>query len=347
MISRVMFSQEKELYDSVVIHPIQTWLWGEFLQSQGHKVYRIGVFEGEDIKSAFLVSFHKIPKTGFSIGVLQRGPEIDQNMIDIIKKICKDEKAIFIKIEPNVIEYVYKKEETKSKPSNSVKYLEMGLNISPKVAFYPHSHVIDLTKTEDELLASMHSKTRYNIKVANRYGVEVVEDNSNAGFEKYLKLIFETTARQGFYLHTAQYHKNQWEILKKTSMPHILIANYQGEPLTAMMFFSVKDRFYYPYGASSEKNKNLQTSTLTMWEGIRLGKKLGCKTFDMWGSLGPEAKETDRGYGFSRFKQGFGGDLVQFVGSFDLVLNQNLYKLYNLVDKARWQLLRLKSKFIR
>jgi lipid II:glycine glycyltransferase (peptidoglycan interpeptide bridge formation enzyme) len=86
---------------------------------------------------------------------------------------------------------------------------------------------------------------------------------------------------------------------------------------------------------------------LLMWESIKFGKSLGLKGFDMWGSLGPDAKEADNGYGFHRFKQGFGGELIQFVGTYDLVLNDPLYQIYNLVDKCRWQFLRLKAKIIR
>ena len=74
-----------------------------------------------------------------------------------------------------------------------------------------------------------------------------------------------------------------------------------------------------------------------------LGKKLGCRSFDMWGSLGPDASPSDNGYGFHRFKQGYGGHLVRFVGTYDLVINRQLYSLYNLVDKYRWKLLRLKT----
>jgi lipid II:glycine glycyltransferase (peptidoglycan interpeptide bridge formation enzyme) len=84
-----------------------------------------------------------------------------------------------------------------------------------------------------------------------------------------------------------------------------------------------------------------------MWEVIKFGKSLGLKTFDMWGSLGPDAKETDQGYGFTRFKQGYGGQLVQFTGTYDLVVNSDLYKIYNLIDKYRWKLLRLKASIMR
>ena len=86
---------------------------------------------------------------------------------------------------------------------------------------------------------------------------------------------------------------------------------------------------------------------LLMWEAIKYGQSLGLKSFDTWGCLGPDAKESENGFGFHRFKQGYGGKLVQFVGTYDLVINSQLYKIYNLIDKYRWIFLRLKASLFR
>lgn len=345
MITRILYDQEASQYDSVITHPIQTWAWGEFLKTQGHTVYRLGVFDKNKLVSAYSLNFHLIPHTKYTIGVLQRGPKIDSEMLTNIKNIGQKENAVFIKIEPDVIAKNIDAD-GRFKEINPLPDFD-NLVISPKVAFFPHSFVVDLSLSEDQLLSNMHSKTRYNIKVANRHNVVVSEKTDDDGFSQYLDLLWLTTKRQGFYLHSKLYHQKLWKTLKDTGMLHILLATYQGKLLTAMMFFVVKDRFFYPYGASSDKNRNVMASTLTMWEAIKLGKKLACTSFDMWGSLGPDAKPSQNGYGFHRFKQGFGGQLVQFVGTHDYVLNPRLYKLYNLVDKYRWKLLRLKASFFR
>lgn len=333
MITRLLYAEEKDLYNSKIIHPIQTWEWGDFQVSQGHQVYRLGVFDNNKLVSAYSVSFHRIPKTNYSVGTLLRGPTIDQEMLTNLTKIAHDENAIFVKLEPDV----YQKDLYQV-------YSFPNLQVSPKNAFYPHSHIVDLTQSEDKLLESQHPKTRYNIKIANRYGVKVEENTTDSGFAKYLDLLMDTTKRQGFYLHTRQYHQDLWNTLKHTNIIHLLFAKYQNRPLAAFMLFAYKNRLFYPYGASLDTNREVMAPTLLMWEAIKLGKSLNLKTFDMWGSLGPKAKEGDNGFGFHRFKQGFGGELIQFVGTYDLVINPNLYKLYNLVDKLRWKLLRLKIK---
>jgi len=339
MITRLLHNKEKKQYNQVIRHPIQTWEWGDFAQVQGHQVYRLGVFDKSKMISAYLVSFHKIPHTNYSIGTCLRGPQITSKMLASVKKIAHQENAIFVKFEPDIIH----KEFDPPVVVNLLPHLK-DLVISPKVAFYPHSYLVDLTKPEEELLATMHSKTRYNIKVANRHGVKIEQNNSQEAFNSYLDLIFDTTTRQGFYLHSRQYHRDQWRILKNTGIPHIMLASYQNQTLSALLLFVYKDRLFYPYGGSLPTHRQVMAPTLLMWESIKFGKKIGCKSFDMWGSLGPSAKPADPSFGFHRFKQGFGGQLVQFVGTYDLVINPRLYHLYNLVDKYRWQFLRLKAK---
>ncbi|MFA6519163.1 MAG: peptidoglycan bridge formation glycyltransferase FemA/FemB family protein [Candidatus Shapirobacteria bacterium] len=185
------------------------------------------------------------------------------------------------------------------------------------------------------------------MRIANRYNVKVEDTTTDAGFKVYLDLLFDTTKRQGFYLHTRSYHQKLWQLLKNTGKVRIMTASYQNQPLASFMLFIEKDRLFYPYGASLDTNREVMAPTLLMWEVIKLGKSLKLKSFDMWGCLGPDAKEIDNGYGFHRFKQGYGGDLVQFVGTYDLLINLQLYKLYNLIDKYRWQLLRLKARLFK
>jgi lipid II:glycine glycyltransferase (peptidoglycan interpeptide bridge formation enzyme) len=334
MSTKLLTDKDQKIYDSVIIHPVQTWAWGEFQKSQGHKIFRFEVFKDDKITSAYTVSFHQVPKTKYSIGTILRGPEVDEEMLKNIKDIAQKQNAIFVKFEPDV-----------AKSGNAMHF--SNLVVSPKVAFYPNTFKVDLTKSEEKLLADMHSKTRYNIRVANRYGVEIKEVTTDKGFEIYLKLLFDTTKRQGFYLHSKKYHRDLWQILKKTDIPHIMLAYYQGKVLSAFMLFKLKDQLFYPYGASLDINREVMAPTLNMWESIKLGQKLKCHTFDMWGCLGPEAKEGDNGFGFHRFKQGYNGQPFEYVGTYDYIINPTLYYLYNLVDKYRWKLLRLKAKILK
>jgi len=306
-----------------ISHPLHSAEWAEFQKKQGHCV-----FEFKD----YILVLHHIPHLPYKIGTILRGPSITKEILAEIKPICVKEKVIFVKIEPDVLE-------VEASP-----YRFKNLILSPKVNFYPHSFFLDLTQSEEKLLENMHPKTRYNIKVAARHGVVVEEATNEKGFDSYLKLLVETGKRQGFFIHNQKYHENLWNILKSSDIPHIFLAKFQNQVLSAFMIFKFKDKIYYPYGASTENNRQVMAPNLLMWEVIRWAKSQGCKSFDMWGALPPDAKEGDYGYGFHRFKIGYGPKLVKFIGTYDYVINPLLYRIFIITDSLRWKLLRLKAK---
>ena len=226
----------------------------------------------------------------------------------------------------------------------SDKFRNLGLVQSKKSLFTKYNFLIDLTKTEEQLLAAMHPKTRYNIGIAQKKGVEVYESTKEEDFEIYLKLYFETTKRQKYFGHTSSYHKLVWQTLAPVKMARLLIAKYQGEPLVAWMLLNFASTLYYPYGGSSKEYKDVMASNLIAWEAIRLGKKMGLKVFDMWGALAPDAKESNPWYGFHRFKAGYGPAHVEYVGTYDLILKPALYNTLNIADKLRWIYLRTRHR---
>jgi lipid II:glycine glycyltransferase (peptidoglycan interpeptide bridge formation enzyme) len=114
--------------------------------------------------------------------------------------------------------------------------------------------------------------------------------------------------------------------------------------LSAWIVFVYGDTVYYPYGSSSRNRREVMAPTLLLWEIARWAKNKGIKKFDLWGALGPPSAdgpdEHDPWYGFHRFKQGFNPNLVEFIGSYDLVINKPLYFLYTVADAVRWMVLR-------
>ena len=307
-------------------HPLQSHEWAQFRQEWGNEVLetKYGV-----------ITLHKIPFTPWKIGMFIKGPKPTQEMLVFLKKIAKEKNLIFIKLEPNII---------KSEVNNSIIHLFKKNNAVPgKTLFTPTTFRIDITKPEDELLKSFSGKTRYNIRLAQKHGVKVIEDNSNKAFEKYLELTFETAKRQGFYAHTPEYHRLMWKHLNQTPitkhrspLAHLLVAKYKSEIITTWILFTYDKILYYPYGASSDKYKNVMANNLMMWEAILFGKKLGCKIFDLWGR--------EPGKGFTKFKEGYNPQVIEFLGSWDLVAHP-LYHLYRIAEKIRWLVLRTKAKF--
>lgn len=336
--------KDKKDFNSLATHPLQSYEWGEFRKKTGTTVIRRGLIKKGKMNECFTLTIHKIPKTKLTIGYLPKGTLPTSELLEELRRIGKEKKCVFIQLEPNT-----PKETTE-------KITRLNLVPSTHPLFTKYTFILDLRKPEEELLKSFHHKTRYNIKIALKRKVKVVEDNTDNAFAEYLKLTKETTARQKFYAHTPSYHKTMWETLKSGSFDknilsaHLLKATYKPEgkkeiTLATWILFTFHDTLYYPYGASSSEYRNVMASNLIMWEAIRFGKKLNLSSFDMWGALGENPNSKDPWYGFHKFKEGYGATHTEFAGSFDLVIDPILYQLYKVADKARWIYLRLKKTF--
>ena len=297
-----------------MIHPLQTKEWGEFRKEWGNEI----------IQSKFgLITVHSFPLTPYKIGIFEKGPPPTQEMFSNLKEIGLKNKLIFIKLEPNV------------EKSNSLVNLLSKNAVSGKTLFTSTTFQIDLTPSEDELMKSFSSKTRYNIRLAQKHGVKVEINNSDEAFEKYLELTAETNKRQGFYSHTPKYHRLMWKHLKN-KIAHLLTATYKNEIISTWILFTYDKFLYYPYGASTYKHKEVMANNLMVWEAIRFGKNKGLSAFDLWGR--------EEGKGFTKFKEGYNPKVIEFLGSWDLIINKPIYYLYRFAEKLRWFLLRLKSK---
>lgn len=287
------------------MHPVQSKEWGEFRAKAGNKISWV-----EDL----LVVWSRIPKTPWYFGTLLKSrmpkPEDIKRLRDEAVKVG----GVGIRIEPDL-------------PAG--RQVSKGL-VRGRRFFTPKTFWLNLTKSEEQLLAAMYPKARYNIRLAEKHGVIVEEDNSDAAFEKFWELTDQTAKRQGFYAHNKKYFQLMWETLKNR-IAHLFVAKYQGEILAAWIIFKYGDKIYYPYGASSDVHRGLQAPSLMMWKMILWGKDQGCKIYDLWG--------IEKGKGFTDFKAKFGPKTVEFVGTYDLIINPLLYWAFRIMEWIRWQIL--------
>jgi len=347
--------KDKEAFNRFAGHPLQSWEWGGFRKETGNKIIRLAGYNDNKLVDATQVIFSRIPHTNFKIGTAIRGPKLTKEMLSALRNLTKEENAIFIKLEPNITLKIpdlrsvnqVKKTDHQSPITNHttgklIKFLKKEGCVKGKTLFTPTSFWIDLTKSEDDLLAGFNSKTRYNIRLAQKKGVKIVEDNSDKAFNKYIELTRETVERQGFYAHSERYHRLMWQHLHKKlvtrnaqPIARLLIARYRGEIITCWIVFVWHDFLYYPYGASSDKHKNVMANNLMMWEAIRYGRNLKLKTFDLWGR--------EPGKGFTKFKEGYNPQVVEFLGTWDLITSP-LYYPYRVAESLRWLFLKVHSK---
>lgn len=344
MIIRDISQNEAAVFNKAVTHPLQSFEWGEFREKTSVKVIRKGIFENEKLITPVQVTIHPIPKMKFNVGYYPKGPMPDDNQIDLLKKIGEENNCILVKIEPNIGSKI-NEDRPGSRAWKTIETFLLKRGLKPgQPLFTKYTFQLDLNHSEEKLLAKMSPKTRYNIRLAKKRGVKVIVDDSDNNFKWFLRLLFEQTVeRQGFYAHSPRYFEKLWEALKPTGMAHLIRAYYQDQTLAVFMVFVFNKTIYYPYGASTREKKELMAPNLVMWETIRFGKKQGCKMLDMWGALGPKANQKNPWYGFHRFKQGYGADLVEFMGTYDLVINKPLYPIYRVTDSLRWGALKTKA----
>ncbi len=327
---RQIADSQKDEYNSLVTHIVQSWEWGEFRKKLGTKLIRYGIYQNNKLKNAFHLSFHPIPYTKYFVGYLAKGPFPDSELAEALQQIGKEQHCAFIKVEPNIEESLV--------VSHQI-IVDTRFKKSPKPHFTKYNYVIDLSLPEEKLLNNMHPKFRYNIKVAEKHNVYVQERTDDEAFNIYLKLFFETCQRQNYFGHDIHYHTEIWKILKEAGLARLAIAFYtplhskNPVPLNAWMLINFHNNLYYPYGGSSAEYKNVMATNKTAWEAIKIGKKLNLKYFDLWGAAAPNAPKSDPYKGFTRFKQGTGARLVEYLDTYDLVSNPFIFWTFTFVDK--------------
>lgn len=306
-------------------HVVQSKKWGEVKTKSATPAVLAGGVQ---------YTKHKIPGTPYFFGY---APKINPREIDFdqLKQSAKDNNCIAINLDcPNV---------TKDEPDAKELEKSLAKHCQPaaKDTFAKYNILLDLTPSEEELLANMHPKTRYNTRYAQKHGITVRQGTTLEDLNIFLQFQKSTADRQKFFVHPNHYYKNIWDVFYPEGMVKILIAELEGKPVSAWMFFVHDEVLYYPYGGWSGEHQKLFPNNLVCWEAIRLGKTLGCKAFDMWGAAKNPEDQTDSWYGFTKFKLGFGGTHVEHINSYDLVLNPVMYSTFNLANKIRWALLRL------
>lgn len=340
MLIRELREEEKDLYNSVVHHPLQSWEWGEFRKQTGVKVERVGFFEKSKIIGGIQVSFHPIPILGRTLGYLPKAPMPDEEQLAVLEQLGKRHNALFVKLEPDISQPIG----TPSAHNAIAKFLIDHKCVPGRPLFTKYTFKLDLTQSNEKLMEHLNSKTRYNIRLAQRKGVQIFENTSAEGMEQYIEILKETTSRQGFYAHSPEYFRKLWKTVGGSGMLRIFNAVYENTVVACWVMFIFNGVLYYPYGASRSIYREVMASNLLMWEMIQFGKNNGCHSFDMWGALGPNPNEKDPWYGFHKFKLGYGATLMEFLGTYDLVLDPVMYKVFRIAEELRWKWLRLRAK---
>lgn len=309
-------------------HLLQTGEWGELKSSFGWEAVRVIAAERD---GGVQLLFRKLP-LGYHIGYLPKGPVGSPESIELwheVFEICLKRRALFLKIELDLWDGPAWHERM---PASLRRWL-LPIRMSPHNIQPPRTIIVDLNGTEEEILARMKQKTRYNIRLAEKKGVTVRAWDDLEAFHGMLLL---TGQRDGFGVHSLEYYQRAYELLHPKQMAELLVAQYEGKALAALFVARNGNRAYYLYGASTDEERNRMPAYLLQWEAMRWAKARGCEEYDLWGVPDEEEATLEAGFetrreglwGVYRFKRGFGGELKRAVQAIDQVFNPFLYRPY-------------------
>jgi peptidoglycan pentaglycine glycine transferase (the first glycine) len=322
-------------------HVLQTWEWGEFKQRYGWRAERLAFRHGDRIVAAAQILARQASPLPVSILYVPKGPALDYAdrplRIAVLRALAahaRRRRAVFIKIDPDVVlgTGIPGTDEDIRIPTGVAFCQDLtaaGWRFSGDQIQFRNTVQLDLRQSDEDLLAVMKQKTRYNIRLAGRKGVEV-----RRGSKDDLRLLFEmyaeTAERDGFIIRPLSYYRNAWGAFMEAGLACPLIAEHEGEALGAVILFAFGDRAWYMYGASRDVHRDKMPNQLLQWEAMRWAKGRGATIYDMWGAPN-EFDEDDPMYGVWRFKAGFGGQVVRHIGAWDRVISRPWHWIYTFV----------------
>ncbi|MFN8399206.1 MAG: peptidoglycan bridge formation glycyltransferase FemA/FemB family protein [Anaerolineales bacterium] len=300
-------------------HLLQMGEWGELKNDFGWKPVRI--ISGN---AGVQILFRRLP-LGFTIAYM---PKVSSDQLSVtsdqfwreVDSVCKKNSTVFLKLEPDTWadEFII----------HHSSFIISKHNIQP-----PRTITLDINASEEDILAKMKPKCRYNIRLAEKKGVTIRAWDDVSAFHEMMTV---TGGRDGFGVHSKEYYQRAYELFHQKGTCELLVAEYEGKPLASLMVFANSRRAWYVYGASNNEERNRMPTYLLQWEAIRWAKARGCEEYDLWG-VPDENEETleaqfesrhDGLWGVYRFKRGFGGQLKRAAQALDRVYNPLLYWVY-------------------
>ncbi len=346
-------------------HLLQTWEWAQMKARYGwiplpmvwYTSNQLSRTSEQSPLAAAMVLKRTIPVGGFAkkmcVLYVPKGPLMDWNdaefrarVLDDLQAFARRQGAIFVKIDPDVVlgtGVPVSEEAVEDNGGQDVRsdLTRRGWIFSSDQIQFRNTVLIDLTPSEDKLLARMKQKMRYNVRLAEKKGV-TVRPGMLADLTMLYKLYAETSVRDGFVIRDENYYQTIWQTFMHNAPSAIgdqpstishqpfaepLIAEFEGQAVAAIFVFYFAGRAYYLYGMSRDAHREKMPNHLLQWEAMRRAKAAGCKLYDLWGA--PDVfDESDSMWGVFRLKEGLSGKVLRTLGAWDFPASPVFYKLY-------------------
>ena len=306
---------------------LQSSNWGKVYEIDGEKVFYLGLFDGETQIGASLAIL-KLAKRGTYIEI-PGGPLVDwgkekqvRAMLDGVTDIAKREKCVFDRMRPNIPD--------NDKNRNMAK--KLNLVESPMHLHAEHTVMLDLSKTEEELMVEMRRQTRYEVRKADKLGIKVKYETTKKAFNDFYDLQLETAKRQGFIPSSREFILAQQEAFGEAA--RIYTASLHGQVLAKGLIIMQKPEAVYNEAASTDEGRKLPGAYALQWQVMRDAKSEGIERYNLFG-IAPPNSPHHRYAGVTTFKTGFGGELVTYLPAQDLIIRPIRYKFVYKLEELR------------
>ncbi len=311
-------------------HLMQSYQWGELMKRDGRRIMRLGALEEGQLVAAALVQFATMPYVNAPWLYVLRGPVVDDPtspalpaIISELHRIARRERAAMLKIEPNVEE---------GTPGWREALKELGFQPNPIPTHVRRSWLLDIRPPEQKLLAGMKRSWRYNIKVAERGGIQAREARTAEDMEAFYRIYQQTSQRDDFTILPLKHYTDILELFGDDA--RLFLAEYEQETLVGHLLIRYGTWCWDMFGATSEAHRNLKPGYLLHWKTFLWAKEQGCAIYDFRGI--PEVLEPgEEMWNVYEYKRGFGGFSRLSLATHDYIYRPLLYWPVTLASRAR------------
>jgi lipid II:glycine glycyltransferase (peptidoglycan interpeptide bridge formation enzyme) len=312
---------------------LQSFDWGVFNSEMGNKIWRLGLYEKENLVAVILVSKIEAKRGTFLLS--QHGPTVSpafskkealECFLRELKIIGKKERADFIRINP-----LWERNQENGSIMKS-----LGFKKSPMHAnAYESTWKLDIRGTEEEILAGMRKTTRYLIRqTAKNLDISIEKSDNIRDIDLYQELNKAVAKRRNFVSFPLEFVRNEFRVFSEKGNALLFFGKYKGNVAAASLVVFWSGNAFYHQAASDSEHSKLSIPYGLQWEAIREAKKRGCGIYDFWGYVDPQKEPKHPWAGPTLFKMGFGGRGHEYLKTYDYPLSRK-YFLINVFENLR------------
>jgi len=303
----------------------QTYEWADLGHAAGGNALRLGAYVDGELRAAMLIVVERAPLLRRPYFYVPRGPVVDDPASPALAALCAraEEEArrsgvFMLKVEPSVRD---------GDPAWLDALASLDFQRNPYATHPRRSWTLDIRPTEEQLLAAMKDKWRYNIRLASKKGVQAREATNDADIATFYRLYQETATRDGIWIHPKEHYERFLRLYGERDAAALLLAEYESEPIAALIVAKCGPVATYMFGASSNQHRNRMPNHLLQWTAIRWARAHGCSLYDFRAIA--EVLEPDEDmYSLYSYKQGFGGESFLALETHDKPYSAPVYWLY-------------------